>query len=110
LQHTLARRLPGMTLGPLWPSLIKVLAGTLVMGAAVWAGWHLVGGMAAEIHLFRFKVRVADLAAVLGLIPLGVAIYGAALWLLKIEGRDELKVVLRKLRGAGSPPPPPIAL
>jgi putative peptidoglycan lipid II flippase len=44
------------------------------------------------------KVHVADLVAVLGLIPLGVAVYGAVLWLVKIEGHDEFSTLLGKLR------------
>jgi putative peptidoglycan lipid II flippase len=104
LQRALARRLPGMTLAPLWPSLVKVLAGTLAMGMTVWAGWQLVGSISGDIHLVRFKVHVADLAAVLGLIPLGVLAYGATLWLLRIEGRDELAAVLARVVGRRKAP------
>jgi putative peptidoglycan lipid II flippase len=102
LQRALARRLPGMTLAPLWPSVAKVMLGALVMGVVVWAGWQLVGNIGAEIHFpiykVHLKVHVADLVAVLGLIPLGVAVYGVVLWLVKIEGHDEFSTLLGKLR------------
>ena len=35
---------------------------------------------------------------VFGLIPLGVAIYAATLWALKIDGRDEFAALLAKMR------------
>jgi hypothetical protein len=73
-----------------------------VMGVVVWAGWQLVGNIGAEIHFpiykVHLKVHVADLVAVLGLIPLGVAVYGVVLWLVKIEGHDEFSTLLGKLR------------
>jgi putative peptidoglycan lipid II flippase len=98
LQRALTRRLPGMTLTPLWPSLVKVVLGTLVMGVVVWSGWQLVRNMGVVIHLSRLKVHVADLIAVFGLIPLGVLAYGVTLWLLRIEGHDEFNILLGKLR------------
>jgi putative peptidoglycan lipid II flippase len=102
LQRALARRLPGMTLAPLWPSLVKVMLGALVMGVFVWSGWQLAGNIGSDIHfhIFRLKVKVylADLVAVFGLIPLGVAVYGAVLWLVKIEGHAEFSTLLHKLR------------
>jgi putative peptidoglycan lipid II flippase len=102
LQRALARRLPGMTLAPLWPSVAKVMLGALVMGVVVWAGWQLVGNISADIRFHvskvHLKVHVADLIAVLGLIPLGVAVYGVVLWLVKIEGHAEFSTLLGKLR------------
>lgn len=92
LQHLLGRSLPGMTFGELWLTLGKILAGTLAMAAVVGGGWHLMRGM-----------HGADVIAVAGLIPLGVAVYAAALWMLKIEGRDELGALVAKLRGKLGP-------
>ena len=88
LQHLLGRSLPGMKFGDLWLTLWKILAGTLAMAAAVAVGWRLVRAM-----------HGADVIAVFGLIPLGVVVYGASLWFLKIEGRDELVDLVAKLRG-----------
>ena len=77
-----------MKFGDLWLTLWKILAGTLAMAAAVAVGWRLVRAM-----------HGADVIAVFGLIPLGVVVYGASLWFLKIEGRDELVDLVAKLRG-----------
>jgi putative peptidoglycan lipid II flippase len=47
-------------------------------------------------------VRLTELVAVGGLIPIGIGVYALALWLLRIEGREELAVLLRRLRGRAS--------
>jgi putative peptidoglycan lipid II flippase len=65
-----------------------MLLATLLMVIAVGGGWFLLRG-----------VHGADLLAVVLLIPLGIAVYGAALWALKIEGTEELAAVWTKLRG-----------
>lgn len=88
LQHLLGTRMPGMRFGELWRSLGKMILATLLMAAVVAGGWQLLRG-----------VRGADLIAVAGLIPLGVAVYAAALWALKIEGVEELAAVWAKVRG-----------
>jgi hypothetical protein len=36
---------------------------------------------------------------VFGLIPLGVAVYAVMLWVLRIEGREDLAVLLARVRG-----------
>ncbi len=92
LQRALAARLPGLEFGTLWVSVGKVLAASAVMALVVGGGWL------ALRHTWPGR-RATDWAAVLGLIPLGVAVYGATLWALKIEGRDELAAVSGKLRG-----------
>jgi putative peptidoglycan lipid II flippase len=89
LQRALARRLPELTFAPLWPSVGKVLLAALAMGGVVWAGREWAAGLA-------LRPRAADALAVLGLIPVGAAVYGAALWSLRIEGREELTALLRK--------------
>jgi len=96
LQRALGRRLPGMTLAPLWPGIVKVLAGSLVMGAVVWGGWHWVRDWDAVLAIGRFKMHEADLVAIFGLIPLGVLAYAAVLWALRIEGRDEFAALVRR--------------
>lgn len=90
LHRALARKLPGLTFAPLLPSLIKIAIGTAAMGVVVSLGRH--GLMSAELG------RRADWIAVLGLIPAGVAVYGGLLWILRIEGRDDLAAVLAKVR------------
>jgi putative peptidoglycan lipid II flippase len=88
LQHLLGVSLPGMKFGELWGTLGKISLGTLAMAAVVGGGWWL-------LH----RVHGADVIAVFGLIPLGVAVYAAALWVLKIEGREELAALVAKVRG-----------
>lgn len=100
LQRALGRRLPGMTLAPLWPSMVKILAGSFVMGAVVWGGWHWLRDWDAVVGIGKFKMREADLVAAFGLIPLGVLAYAAVLWTLRIEGREELAALLRRGRKA----------
>jgi putative peptidoglycan lipid II flippase len=88
LQRLLSVALPGMGFSDLWPTLGKILLATLGMTLAVGGGWwrlrHSPG---------------ADLLAVFGLIPAGVAIYAGLLWFLRIEGRDELVALIAKVRG-----------
>jgi putative peptidoglycan lipid II flippase len=88
LQHLLGVSLPGMKFGELWETLGKISLGTLAMAAVVGGGWWFVR-----------RVHGADVIAVFGLIPLGVAVYAAALWALKIEGREELAALVAKVRG-----------
>jgi putative peptidoglycan lipid II flippase len=90
LQRALARRLPGMEFGELWRSLAKVMVATLVMSIVVAGGWRICENLWPH-------ARMADLVAIFTLIPLGVASYAAALWLLRIEGRDELAALATKL-------------
>ena len=98
LQRALGRRLPGMTLAPLLPSMWKILAGSLVMGAVVWGGWHWVRGWDAVLAVGRFTILDADLVATFVLIPVGMLAYGAVLWVLRIEGREEFAALLRRGR------------
>ena len=44
------------------------------------------------------QLHGADVIAVFGLIPAGVAIYAGVLWALKIEGREELAAIVAKIR------------
>lgn len=92
LQRALVRRLPGMTFAPLWPSVAKVMAATAVMGLAVRCGWVGLGRCG-------LGMRMRDAAAIFGLIPAAIGIYAALLWALRIEGREDLAALLRRLRG-----------
>jgi len=92
LQRALVRRMPGMTFKPLWITVGKVLAGTAVMGAVVRTGLEV-------LRHAGLGVRLTELLAVAGLIPIGIGVYAVALWLLRIEGREELAVLLRRFRG-----------
>ncbi|HEY4301045.1 MAG TPA: murein biosynthesis integral membrane protein MurJ, partial [Candidatus Didemnitutus sp.] len=89
LQVALTRRLPGLAFGSHWGTVMKIVVATALMAGLVWFGWHELQGFGLG--------RRADLIAVVGLIPLGVAVYGVALWMLRIEGREELwALVMRR--------------
>jgi putative peptidoglycan lipid II flippase len=78
-----------MSFRPLWPSLGRVVLSTAVMGVTVWVGWHLIQRLQATPF-------VLGLAAIFVLIPIGVGVYAAMIWFLKIEGREELVEMLRR--------------
>jgi putative peptidoglycan lipid II flippase len=93
LQRELRHSLPGMSFAPLAPSLGKIAASALLMALAVWGGKEL-------IEMLSFTPKMRDAILIAGLIPLAVAIYGVLLWLMRIEGREELEQVLRRFRPA----------
>lgn len=87
LQHLLGVSLPGLVLGDLWRTMGKMLLGSLAMAALVAGGWWMIR-----------DIYGADVIAVFGLIPLGVAVYAGVLWALRIEGREELAALVAKMR------------
>jgi len=91
LTRALTRKLPEMRFAPLWPSVGKVLVATLAMSLLVGGGWRWLRGAGLGVH-------PTDALAIAGLIPLGMALYAAALWALKIEGRDELAAMIARVR------------
>lgn len=91
LQWHLVRKHAGLGFSHLVRDLAKVLGAGLVMGGVVVAGWRL----------WSHAVPVTRLTEILGLalvISGGAAVYGALLWMLKIEGRADLVAVATKLR------------
>ena len=92
LQTRLSRKLPGLGFAPLLPNLGKIVLASAVMGGAVWGGLKLAAGLS-------LAPKAHDIVAIAGLIPLAMAVYGALLWLLKIEGREEVALVWAKVRG-----------
>jgi putative peptidoglycan lipid II flippase len=97
LQTRLTRRLPGLGFAPVWPSLGKILLATCLMGIVVW------GGARAAAWL-PVAAKVRDLVVLAGLIPLACAVYAGLLWLLKIEGREEVGALWQRLRGRAERP------
>ena len=87
LQHLLGVSLPGLVFGDLWQSMGKMLLGSFAMAAVVAGGWWMIR-----------EIYGADVIAVFGLIPLGVAVYAGVLWSLRIEGREELAALVAKIR------------
>ena len=91
MQTRLSRKLDGLSFGPLWSSLGKIVLASALMGAVVWGGARLIA-------LLPLTGKTHDLVLVAGLIPAAAATYGALLWLLKIEGRAELEALITKFR------------
>lgn len=91
LQSRLVRKLDGFTAVTLLPSVGKILVATGAMSLVVWLAARGVASLA-------LPVKLADLVAVCGVVPLGAAVYGALLWLLRIEGREEIEALLRRVR------------
>lgn len=100
LQTQLVKRRPELHFRPLWLDLLKIGAGSLAMGVGV-AGLARLLLAASTMgwinHLLRLTVVIAA----------GVILYGGTLWLLRIEGRDDLLAVLK--RGRRRPATPPTA-
>ena len=92
LQVRLARQREGLAFRKVTTDLVKVIGAAVLMGAVVAAGWQL---------WLRWMPpgKLNDLLALAALIAAGIAAYGAALWALKVEGREELAAVLAKIRG-----------
>lgn len=83
MQRLLTKRLPELTFGPLWKSLAKVLSSALIMGGVVGGGWQWLSAN------YDTGMKV-DLVALAALIPLGGGLYALCLWVLRIEGREDL--------------------
>ncbi|MEO6005785.1 MAG: murein biosynthesis integral membrane protein MurJ [Opitutus sp.] len=91
LQFLLSRKLHGMHFGELWGTLVKLLVATTAMGLVVAGGWW-------GLQQWLVSTRAADVVAIVALIPVSVLVYAATLWALRIDGRDELMAMLKKLR------------
>lgn len=90
--HTyLARKRAGFGLASQLRNLGKILVATALMGAAVIGGERLAAMLA-------LAPKLRDLVVVLGLIPVAGTIYGGLLWLMRIEGREELEQLVARLR------------
>ena len=91
LQTRLSRKLPGLGFAPLWPSLVKIMVASTLMGVVVWAGAWSVGKL-------PLTGKLLDLAVVGLVIPGAAGFYAGLLWFLKIEGRDDLEQVIARVR------------
>ncbi len=95
LQARLTRKHEGLGFAHLGPHALKVLAASALMAAAVagaWAGWARAMGRGGW-H---------DLAGLAACIAVGLGVFAAAAWGLRVEGRDELAALIkRKLKRSG---------
>lgn len=92
LQVKLTQKQPGLGFAPLLANLGKIIGASALMGVVVWGGAQAVAGLG-------LAPKVHDIVVIAGLIPIAVGVYAALLWLLRIEGREELGLILGKLRG-----------
>lgn len=91
LQSRLARKRDSLGFNHLGPSLVRVLAAAAGMGLVVAVAWRgLLAGLGSGV--------LTDVLALVVLIPSGVAVYGALLWAMKIEGRDDLVALVDRLK------------
>jgi putative peptidoglycan lipid II flippase len=91
LQWRLARKHAGFDFHHLVGDLAKVMASSATMGGLVWLGWRWWSGAVAA-------TKITDAAGLTIFVGAGVAMYGALLWALKIEGREDLAAVIAKVR------------
>ncbi len=92
LQWHLARKQDGLAFHHLARDLGKILIASAAMGgvvAGLWWGWSRWMPVSA----------LTDAVGLGGVIAAGVVVYAALLWVLKIEGREDLAALLAKLRG-----------
>lgn len=92
LQRHLVAREPELGAGFLMRDFLKVGAASMGMGAAVRGIYNLANGGGLLTEIFWL----------LGVIAAGVAIYGGLLFLLRVEGREELVRLVRKKLGGNS--------
>ncbi len=86
LQARLAHGDRALAFHHLWRDLLKIAAGVAAMALAVWGGRTVVMMLLPALWWRDVVVLAAG-------IPLGIAVYGATLWALRIEGREELPVL-----------------
>jgi putative peptidoglycan lipid II flippase len=92
LQVKLARKTPQLAVHHLFGDLGKIAIASTVMGLLVAAGWW------TTTHYFA-QSKLTDGCVVAALVVAGVLVYGGVLWLLRIEGREELTALLARFRG-----------
>jgi putative peptidoglycan lipid II flippase len=91
LQSHLARKREGLGFGHVAGDLFKVMLAAVFMGGAVglgWWGWARVVTVSPWSDAFGLALMIA----------LGVVVYGVVVWRLKIEGRDDIRALLGRLR------------
>lgn len=92
LQRALTRKRVELAFGPVVGNLVKITGAALAMGLAVMMGWRVWAEAMPPTKLY-------DGLGVVALIGGGAALYGAIVWMMRIEGRDDLALVLARVRG-----------
>ena len=91
LQWHLTRIQDGCAFRYLVRDLGKVITAAVLMGVVVAAGWF------GWTHVVPSRL-LTDIAGVAVMIALGVAVYAAGAWALRIEGRDEIAALIARFR------------
>ncbi|MBL4575839.1 MAG: murein biosynthesis integral membrane protein MurJ [Opitutaceae bacterium] len=89
LQSLLSRREPNLEVVSLWGQVVRIAVATLVMSLFIWSGREFVLSQ-------DWSGLISSWVSVGCLIPLGLLIYVAVLWGLKIEGRDVALETMRR--------------
>ena len=91
LQMHLARKRSSLAFHHVASDLMKVVAAAALMAVVVGGGWWVWSQYAPA-------GKLADALGLFVVMGLGVIVYGALVWWMRIEGRDDLAAVLAKLR------------
>jgi putative peptidoglycan lipid II flippase len=91
LQIRLARMREGFGFHHVLGDLGKVIAAAVVMGIVVATGWW------AWLHLVVFS-KLTHAIGLIVLVAIGAAVYAAAVWVLRIEGREDVVAAWGRLR------------
>lgn len=92
LQWVLGRREPRLAAGRQWRCFIGVAGVSAVMAVCVAAGWW-------GLRELEISAWMRNLAAVIFLVPLGVAVYFGLALALRLPGLDELKALIAAKTG-----------
>ena len=92
LQFRLRHRNPLLGVAPVLPDLIKVGVATLLMSAVVALVWRAGAGFVA-------RGKAAEALGLLVTIGVGAAVCGGLLWVMRIQGRDDLVAMLGRRAG-----------
>ncbi|HEY1108967.1 MAG TPA: lipid II flippase MurJ, partial [Opitutaceae bacterium] len=92
LQRQLTRKREALSFTPVLGNLVKITVSAVVMGVVVALAWRAWSATLPATKLY-------DGLGLVALIGGGTVLYGALVWMLKIEGRDDLALVLARVRG-----------
>jgi len=91
LQSHLAKKQEGLAFRHLAGDLGKILAATMIMTLVVAAGWW------TWVRALP-RTKITDATGIVLLIGIGIAVYGAAVWRLRVEAREDVATLLQRWR------------
>ncbi len=93
LQVRFARRIHGVAFFGQWRTLVKICAAAAGMSLAVILAMHLLNSIGLD-------GRLPEILAIALVIPASVGIYGVLVWILRVEGREDVEAMIRRFAGA----------